>query len=392
MKKNNFSAIIDLGHSKLRFGIFDDNFINLYSSSKKIMENDTEENYSKNINSLIIESEKKISSHIDDIIVMYDLDEIFSIDISIKKNFDKKVNMVKTSSYLLLEIIQLVKNNNIDKKIIHFNIIKYNADDKVFFNNVDHNFEATSIILDIKLICLPLKKYNGIINIFKKNNINVSDFYCSSYVKSYSYLNSFEDFKDLIFLDIGLQRSTILYFDNKMLSSFKSIPVGGNHISKDISKVLKISLEDAEKIKKSLNSSETEFSYKSTTYQKNDNLVKKIIDKNISIELLKKVILARVEEIFELTLNDLHLSDRSNSTESILILIGNGSKLLNKNSFHFEDRYNYKEISFYDENDLEICKAGSNFKNKNEEFNLINLNKRAVKTGIFERFFNLFSR
>ena len=93
MKKNNFSAIIDLGHSKLRFGIFDDNFINLYSSSKKIMENDTEENYSKNINSLIIESEKKISNHIDDIIVMYDLDEIFSIDISIKRNFDKKVNI-----------------------------------------------------------------------------------------------------------------------------------------------------------------------------------------------------------------------------------------------------------------------------------------------------------
>ena len=116
MKKSNFSAIIDLGHSNLRFGIFDDNFINLYSSSKKIMENDTEENYSKNINSLIIESEKKISNHIDDIIVMYDLDEIFSIDISIKRNFDKKVNMIKTSSYLLLEIIQLVKNNNIDKK------------------------------------------------------------------------------------------------------------------------------------------------------------------------------------------------------------------------------------------------------------------------------------
>ena len=44
---------------------------------------------------------------------------------------------------------------------------------KEFFNNADYNFEATSIILDIKLICLPLKKYNGIINCGSGNGISL---------------------------------------------------------------------------------------------------------------------------------------------------------------------------------------------------------------------------
>ena len=41
----------------------------------------------------------------------------------------------------------------------------------------------------------------------------------------------------------------------------ETIPIGSNHITKDISKVFKISIEDADKIKKLFNKSESEFSY-----------------------------------------------------------------------------------------------------------------------------------
>ena len=392
MKKSNFSTIIDLGQSNFKYGIFDNNFINIYLSSKDIREANSDEDYSKIINSLILDSEKKISNHIENIIVMYDIEKIFSVDISIKRIFDQKVNVKKTSSLLLQESIQLIKNNYITKKIIHFNITKYNIDSDYYFNKIDNELEAKSIILDVKFICLPIEKYTKIINIFKKNNINVSNFYCSSYVRSLSYLDSFKDFKDLIFLDIGFHRSTLIHFNNKVLFSLKSLGIGSNHITKDISKVLKISLEDSEKIKRSFNKSETEFSYNQPKVGENNNLIKKIIDKNISTELLKKVILARVEEIFELVFDELYLEDNKNYSNSLLVLIGNGSKLLNKNSFHFEERFNYKEINFYDENDIEICKAGLNFMTKNTQIDLINLNKKPPKKGIFEKFFNLFSR
>ena len=48
MKKSNFSTIIDLGHSNFKYGIFDNNFINIYFSSKDIREANSEEDYSKN--------------------------------------------------------------------------------------------------------------------------------------------------------------------------------------------------------------------------------------------------------------------------------------------------------------------------------------------------------
>ena len=73
------------------------------------------------------------------------------------------------------------------------------------------------------------------------------------------------------------------------------------------------------------------------------------------------------------------------------MLTGNGSNLFDKNSFHFDLKYNFKEISFYEENDSEICTAGNNF-DKNEFNEMKFINKSKKKHGFFEKFFNLFSR
>ena len=94
----------------------------------------------------------------------------------------------------------------------------------------------------------------------------------------------------------------------------------------------------------------------------------------------------------ELVFNDAGILDSLNkSNNSILVLTGNGSKLFNKNSFHLDGKYNFKEINFYQESDIEICKAGLNFENywsKNEY--LTKKNKK--KIGFFESFFNFFNR
>ena len=392
MSKNSFSAVIDFGYSNFRLSIFDNNYMNLYSCSKSSFKNEPEQNYPEIINFLIRDAEKKISSHIKKIIVMYDENQIHSIDASFKKKFDQKVNVKKNISSFLLEANQIIENNYFDKRIIHFHILRYNIDGKDYFNKLDNKLEAESIILDVKFICLPTENYKKITDIFRNVNIEVSNFFCSSYVKSFFYLNNFKDMKDLFFLDVGFKRSTLLNYQNGVLSSLNNIPIGGNHITKDISEIMKISFEDSENIKKSFNSSETEFTYKKTQEDNKNNVIKELISKNISTELLKKVILARVEEIIELIFKNFYALEYSNNSNSLLILTGNGSKLLNKNSFHFKDSLNYKEISFYDENDIEICKAGLKFKHKIDEVDVVNLDKISTKIGIFEKFFNLFSR
>ena len=121
--------------------------------------------------------------------------------------------------------------------------------------------------------------------------------------------------------------------------------------------------------------------------------MREIIEKNISVELLKKIVLARIEEIIELAFKDINIiNDYKISSNSILILTGDGSKIFNKNSFHLDDKYNFKEISFYEETNLEICNSGLKFYKDSEEEEIKMSNKMLKKEGIFEKFFKFFAR
>ena len=204
-------------------------------------------------------------------------------------------------------------------------------------------------------------------------------------------MNNFKNEKSYAFLDIGFLRSSLVLFKNGNLQLIKNIPLGGQSITKDISYMMKIDLRDLEEIKHLFNKSETDFSYSGKIKQEENNLTKKLITKKISIDLLKKVILARVEEILNLLFADIHISGSIEKEEILLVLIGGGSKLFDKNSFNFENSNNFKDIIFYEETDKEICKSGLEYalKYNQEKQNLIKNNKNK---GIFEKFFNLFQK
>ena len=141
-------------------------------------------------------------------------------------------------------------------------------------------------------------------------------------------------------------------------------------------------------LKKSFNKSETEFSYRSNS-QENSVTIKDIIDKNISVDLLKKVILYRVQEIIDLIFKKSDISNyKNNLTNSELFLIGQGALLFNNNSFYLDDKFDFKSINFYEETDSYICKCALTYHLYNYEMPEI-MNKRQ---GFFEKFFNYFNK
>ena len=76
----------------------------------------------------------------------------------------------------------------------------------------------------------------------------------------------------------------------------------------------------------------------------------------------------------------------------ILIFIGEGSKILNKNSIYLEEKFDFfSEISFFEENATIICDSGFNFiqSSKSQEVNF--LPKKSKNKGFFEKFFNFFN-
>ena len=389
MNEKNIKVFIDFGSSKIRLGVFNREI----SKSIFILEKDCVSNFSLNkfdinnskevIKDLIKSAEKKVDMHIKNINLMIDTPDIFSIDFSIKKNSDKKKYSENDIHSLLSEAKNIVQKNYIDQKIIHIILKKFVFDDQEFFEIPNKEINYNSLEIELKFICFPNKIWKNLQESFNSNYLKIDSLYCSSYVKSANYNSIFDNYKRKVFLDIGYDKSAITIFEDKRILYFNILPVGGRHITNDIASLLKINPDEAENFKKSFNQSETTFV---NEFDKDQEKKPK--------DFINQIIYARVDEIIKLNLTEEYFNTflGNNNDNCILIFIGNGSKILNKNSIYLEEKFDFfKEISFFEENSKSICQSGFNFiqMKKSQEVNFVP--KKPRNKGFFEKFFHLFN-
>ncbi len=390
-------TFIDFGTYKTRLGVFNtsssskDYFIEKKTQSNVNIEDINLHDFEKKIKELIQATEKKINYHIKDLNVMLDLSNFSSIDLSLKKNYEGKNISLEDIQILLQESRQMFQENNKNNKIIHMIVKKFIFDEKVFLEIPENNLKCNNLTLEIKFICYPNNILDKIQNIFNYNDVVINNFSCSTYVKSLNYNKLFQNHEKKIFLDIGFKKTCLAVYEKDVLIHLNSIPVGGNHITSDISQILKLSREDSEILKKSLNKTETIFSDNDEIEK--DEIVNKLelINKDISEDLLKKVIYARIEEIINLSFKKINFDQSIKDNNYILVFIGEGSKILNKNAIYLENKYHFiNEMNFYEENVELICRSAHNIShnNYNNEVNLVS--KKPKKIGFFEKLFNLF--
>ena len=399
MNKYNFQTYIDFGASKIRIGVFDYELPknNLYNQIVCISNFDKEKlniDTSKNlINKLIQSSEKELNLHIKNITLMIDAPDVQSFDFSIKKNLDSKSSFFDDIKFLLQDARQLAQKNNEKKIIIHTIIEKIIIDDKIYNELPNNNINYKSIALELKFIYISEIFYNTIIKHFKLIHIEVDSILCSSYVKSSNYNQYFKEYNKKTFLDIGYKKSCVTIFDKDKLILFRTIPLGGNHITQDISKVLDIEFDEAEQIKQSLNKKEATFSDNSKEELFSNKILSASIKNNISLDLLKKVIHARIDEIFNFIFKNIKFDEiLGKKDKCILILTGDGSKILDKNSIYIENFSEYfHEINFFEENSETICMSGINYNKKNNNFEVKIIPKKIKKSGFFEKLFHIFN-
>ena len=229
---------------------------------------------------------------------------------------------------------------------------------------------------------------NKISNLFNKNNLKISNLYCSSYVKTFTYRKKFNKENFLIFLDIGHERSSSLIFNNNKLKYFKSIPLGGYNITKDISKVLKLDLDYSENLKIKFNNDQTNSNFNKKNFN-NINIFSELLEKNISADILKQIVEARVKEILELAVYQNNYINNLMPKNNKLIFIGEGSRLSSiLYNFYIKRSIN---LIFFDENDEEICRSGLIYHKSDESFHT-QIKKKPKKHGFFAKFFYLFSK
>ncbi len=387
---SNIEAILDYGSKNLRLSVFDKGSKNLYFS--KVEVNNALENESLEIalNKIIKDAEKHLSIHLVDINVLYDTSKYNFIELSIKKTFDQPTSIKLQYESLLEEANFIVSENNFKNKIIHTIVNNIVVDGDKELEAISENMKNNSLILEIKFICLNKSLINEISNKFKKNNLKILNLYCTSYLKTIFYNKNLETRNNNLFLDIGFDRTTALFFNNSKFQFFNCIPVGGNSITKDISKVLKLSNNYSEDLKINFNSKQKNHS-SYENFSDNTNLSKEILKNNISIDLVKQIIEARIDEIIELAVIQNNYFKKINNFEKLnIIFIGNGSKVLSYN-VNLDSKKTFSKLIFFNENESTICDAGIHY-HKSAERLQMQARKRPKKTGFFEYFFNLFSK
>ena len=382
---SNIQTIIDFGSKNLKLGMFNDEYKNIYYSEEKIIDN-----VEKSLNNLIRDAEKFLSKHIDNVVVLCDSPKFYSLDISIKKIFDNETSIKKVYDNLIEEAQFYISQNNFQDQILHSVINKIVVDENKTIIHITEDIEIKSLILEIKFICINKLFIDNISNTFKRNNLKITNLYCSSYVKSI-YCKKKNDYKEnIIFLDIGFERTSGLIFNNLQFDFFNSIPLGSNNITKDIAKVLKLNLDYAEDLKIKYNKEENDFNLNKTNSNE-INPYSEIFEKKISIDLLKQIIEARVDEITEFVVfQSNYFKNLNTQTKPKLIISGGGSQLL-YNNYNLSFKKLISELIIFNKNDSYACQAGFDYHQSDESF-LTKTKIKAKKTGFFEAFFNIFSK
>ena len=300
---------------------------------------------------------------------MIDSPEMLSVGISLSKKLDgsklKKTNI----QFLAQEAKQQILKNYINHNIAHIIINNYKIDG-VDYSYLPDEIKCNFISLDMLFICLPADLVFYFKNIFSKSNILIDQIICSSYAKSINYKKNLNISGYASFIDVGFNKTSITSYLNDKILSLNVLPIGGNHITKDISQILEIDLERSEQIKQNFDQSDR--------FLNNDD---------ISIEKLQKIIFTRTEEIIELCTNSIE-SNVYSINNFKMILMGDGSKILDNR--HKDKIFLSNDIDFLEETSEDICQSGFKFITELNKQEVVMVPKKQIKHGFFEKFFHLF--
>ena len=377
MSEKYFDNFLDFGSSKIRLVAFNKNNKNTNHLIETNCLSDININklnflnFKDLIDKLILETEKKTGEYLDNINLMLDTPDVLSVGLSLSKKMEGNKIKKQDIEYLIQDAKQQVIRSYPDEDIIHIIVTNYIIND-INYNSLPSEVNCNKVSIDIIFICFPKKLIKSLEELFYKHHVSIQQILFSSYAKSLNYKDELGSFQNIAFIDIGYEKTSVMYFKNDNFNFFHMIAIGSHHITKDISKILNIDLEKSENAK--------------LNFDKDNNFLK---ENNLSLDLIKKIIFARVEEILEIStqyfkLNKLH----KDSSELKLILMGEGSRILDNK---FKENISFsRDIDLLEETSLDICESGLKLQQGINKQEVVIVPKKLKKKGFFERLFHLF--
>ena len=368
MSNKKFKTFFDCGFSKIRAGTFNtDNNKDAFFVESEFFKDSS--NLESKIKEIIVSLESNSNEYINSVNLMLDSQKMLSIGISLSKKLDGAKLKEENIKFLIQEAKQQILKYYTSHNIAHIIVNNYKIDG-TDYSSLPDEIECHFISLDILFICLPTDLILYFKDIFSKSNILIDQIICTSYAKSINYKDNLSLSGQVSFIDVGFNKTSIISYLNEKIIFLDVLPIGGNHITKDISKILEIDLDKSEIVK--------------LNFDQNPEILN---EQDSPSDIIKKIIFARTEEILELSnrsiKSNLFLTDMFK-----MVLTGEGSRILDSK---YRDKISFpNDIDFLDETLEDICQSGFKFISEPNKQEVVVVPKKSIKQGFFEKLFHLF--
>ena len=284
---------------------------------------------SRAIRSCIGNAEKKANTTLKKINVVFEQPEFLCTKFSKHKRIDGSKIHKDDVEFLLKEAKKELIRNDQKQSIIHIFNYNYTVDGKSF-NEEPIGVYADYLRHQVSFITMPKNNLRNINQTFIDCDIEIEKLISSTFALGVKLLNSKELEFGSILVDVGYEKISLGLFKNLALIHSITLPVGINHITKDISKVCSLSLEESKIIRNNIDFS---FEKNSNLFDENDYLKQNYFtDSNfrkISQKLISSIIKSRLDEILEIIKKHITFSGFNFALSSNFLLTGGGSNLLN---------------------------------------------------------------
>lgn len=341
MISNEPIGIIELGSIKIKCIIFTINnkvptILSTALSNSEGFHNGVVVNLSKASNiirSCISIAEKKADVLLKKINVIIEQPEFLCTTLS--KN--RKINGSKIDKddiiFLLKEAKKQVTLNDNTHSIIHIFNHNYSVDGKTFTEEPIDVY-ANYLSHEMTFVTMPKNNIKNIRQAFTDCDIEVDRFISCTFSLGIQLLNINDLQFGSILIDMGAEKTSLGLFKNLALINSITLPIGINHIIKDLMKVCLLSSEEAKTLIKKIDFS---FDKNGQLFDKNELLISSYFNqtnyRKISKTLLLNVVQARLNEIFETLKKQIIIAGFDPKFGNNLYITGGGSKLMNLPKF-----------------------------------------------------------
>lgn len=228
------------------------------------------------------------------------LDEVFSHGEVITSRADSAITQTDVEK-ALEDSEERVQEQIPNRKILHAIPLSYRVDGESVLGR-PHNLRGTKLEVETLFITTFEQHLHDLVNSIESLGIVVEDVMAAPLAASFVMLTKAQKRAGCVLANIGAETVSIAVFENSTPISLKIFPIGSNDVTNDIALGLKVTLEEAEKIKRG--------GMSSASYPK---------------KKLDEIIAARLSDIFELI--DAHLKKikRDGLLPAGIIITGGGS-------------------------------------------------------------------